>query len=60
LEQLWVWIKQNGAPTFEVLKHFLSLLVAAELDEALQHAHGVVSKRHLEAAEHARMINPTV
>lgn len=37
--------------TFELLKRFLSLLVAAELDETLQHSHRVVSKRHLEAGE---------
>lgn len=37
--------------TFEFLIHMLSLLMAAELNETLQHSNGVVSKRHLEARE---------
>lgn len=37
--------------TFELVVHKLSLLVAAELDEALQHSDRVVSKRHLEGGE---------
>lgn len=43
--------------TFELLKHMLSLLMAAELNETLQHSNGVVSKRHLEAREQSE---PTV
>lgn len=41
--------KTNSTVTFKFSKHFLSLLVAAELDETLQHSHRVVSERHLEA-----------
>lgn len=42
-------MKENLRLTFQLIKHLLSLLVAAELNEALQHAHRVVSKRHLKA-----------
>lgn len=41
--------------TFELLKHFLPLLVVAELNVALQHSHGVVSKRHLEEGKHGHI-----
>lgn len=40
--------------TFELVVHKLSLLVAAELDEALQHSDGVVSKCHLEGGDDSR------
>lgn len=42
--------------TFELLVHVLPLLMAAELNETLQHSNGVVSKRHLEGGEQSETV----